>query len=87
LHFPAGPWVRVDSALYQDYRIPPFYDSMVAKILVHAKTREESIRKMRAALCELVLEGIDHNGEFLGEILSMKEFEKGTYHVDLLSKK
>jgi len=87
LHFPAGPWVRTDSALYQDYIIPPFYDSMVAKILVHAKTREESIRKMRAALCELILEGIDHNSEFLGEILSLREFEKGTYHVDLLNKK
>jgi len=87
LHFPAGPWVRVDSALYQKYVVPPFYDSMVAKILVFAKTREEAIRKMRAALCELVLEGIDHNSDFLHEILSMKEFEKGTYHVDLLSKK
>ena len=87
LHFPAGPWVRTDSALYQDYIVPPFYDSMVAKILVHAKTREESIRKMRAALCELIIEGIEHNGEFLGEILSMKEFENGTYHVDLLNKK
>jgi len=87
LHFPGGPWVRIDSALYPDYFVPPFYDSMVAKILVSAKTREEAIRKMRASLCELVLEGIDHNADFLGEILSMKEFEKGTYTVDLLAKK
>jgi acetyl-CoA carboxylase biotin carboxylase subunit len=87
LHFPAGPWVRVDSALYQNYTVPPFYDSLVAKILVLAKTREEAIRKMRAALCELVVEGIDHNADFLCEVLSMEEFENGSYHVDLLSKK
>ncbi|MCL2848003.1 MAG: acetyl-CoA carboxylase biotin carboxylase subunit [Firmicutes bacterium] len=87
LHFPAGPSVRIDSALYQKYSVPPFYDSMIAKILVHARTREEAIRKMRAALCELVIEGIDHNAEFLLEILSMKDFEKGSYTVDLLNKK
>ncbi|MCL2294874.1 MAG: acetyl-CoA carboxylase biotin carboxylase subunit [Spirochaetes bacterium] len=87
LHFPAGPWVRVDSALYQNYIVPPFYDSLVSKILVFAKTREEAIRKMRAALCELVIEGIDHNADFLCEVMSMEEFENGSYHVDLLSKK
>ena len=86
LHFPGGPWVRVDSAMYQNYVVPPFYDSMVAKILVFAKTREEAIRKMRAALCELVVEGIEHNADFLCDILTMEEFENGKYHVNLLSK-
>ncbi|HIR07561.1 MAG TPA: acetyl-CoA carboxylase biotin carboxylase subunit, partial [Candidatus Pullichristensenella stercoripullorum] len=52
LHVPGGPWVRFDTALYQDYTIPPFYDSMIAKLIVHAPTRAEAIRKMQAALCE-----------------------------------
>jgi len=86
LHFPGGPWVRVDSALYQNYVIPPFYDSLVAKIIVSAKTREEAIRKMRAALCELVLEGIDHNADFICGVLSSEEFESGDYYVDTLAK-
>ncbi len=64
LHIPGGPWVRFDTAIYQDYVIPPFYDSMIGKLIVHAKTREEAIRKMQAALCELVIEGIEHNSEF-----------------------
>ena len=51
LHIPGGPWVRFDTALYQGYVIPPFYDSMVGKLIVYANTREEAIRKMQAALC------------------------------------
>ena len=61
LHVPGGPWVRFDTALYQDYVVPPFYDSMIGKLIVHAGTRQEAIRKMQAALCELVIEGVEHN--------------------------
>lgn len=86
LHIPGGPWVRFDTALYQDYVVPPFYDSMIGKLIVHAATREEAIRKMKASLCELVIEGIDHNKDYLMDILSHQEFEEGTYTTDLLTR-
>ena len=87
LHVPGGPWVRFDSAVYQGYTIPPFYDSMIGKLIVYAKTREEALRKMRAALCELVIEGVEHNGDFQFELLGEKEFLKGTYCSDFLAKR
>lgn len=84
LHIPGGPWVRFDTAVYQDYTVPPFYDSMIGKLIVHAKTREEAIRKMRSALCELVIEGVDTNIELQLDILSDEEFNSGTYRTDFL---
>lgn len=86
LHIPGGPWVRFDSAIYQDYVVPPFYDSMIGKLIVHAKTREEAIRKMQAALCELVIEGIDHNSQLQMDILRADDFLKGNYYTDLLQR-
>ncbi len=85
LHVPGGPWVRFDTALYQGYSIPPYYDSMVGKLIVHAKTRAEAIRKMQAALCEMVIEGIDHTGEFQAELIAEKVFEDGTYTTGYLA--
>jgi acetyl-CoA carboxylase biotin carboxylase subunit len=87
LHIPGGPWVRFDTALYQDYVVPPFYDSMIGKLIVHAKTREEAIRKMQAALSELVVEGIDHNTELHMEILSDERFRSGSYTTDFMAKR
>ena len=87
LHIPGGPWVRFDTAIYQDYVIPPFYDSMIGKLIVHAKTREEAIRKMQAALCELVIEGIEHNSEFQMELLADEAFINGSYTTDFLAKR
>jgi len=84
LHIPGGPWVRFDTAIYQGYEIPPFYDSMVGKLIVFDKTREEAIRKMKAALCELIIEGIIHNASFQADILSAKEFVDSTYTTDYL---
>ncbi len=87
LHFPGGPWVRFDTAIYQDYEIPPFYDSMIGKLIVHAKTREEAVRKMRAALCELVIEGVMTNIDLHLQILSDEEFLTGQYTTDYLTRK
>lgn len=87
LHVPGGPWVRFDTALYQDYEIPPFYDSMIGKLIVYAKTREEAIRKMQAALCELVIEGIDHNSSLQMDVLSDEEFKSGNYFTDFMAKR
>jgi len=87
LHIPGGPWVRFETALYQGYTVPPFYDSLIGKLIVHAKTREEAIRKMQAALCELVIEGVSHNAELQMDILSDEKFKSGDYHTDFLEKR
>ena len=84
LHIPGGPWVRFDTALYQEYLVPPFYDSMLGKLIVRAKTREEAIRKMQAALCELVIEGVCHTAELQMDLLSEEAFLQGTYTTDFL---
>lgn len=86
LHIPGGPWVRFDTALYQGYRIPPFYDSMVGKLIVHAQTRAEAIRKMNAALCETVIDGIDNNRELQIELISEPAFRDGSYTTDFVNR-
>ena len=85
LHVPGGPWVRFDTALYQGYAIPPFYDSLIAKLIVCARTRAEAIRKMQAALCEMVVEGVEHNAQTHIELLGEKTFLDGTYATDTLA--
>ena len=87
LHVPGGPWVRFDTALYQGYSIPPFYDSMIAKLIVSARTRAEAIRKMQAALCEMVVEGVEHNAAMHIELLGEPAFVDGTYTTDYLAKR
>ncbi|MGI5891923.1 MAG: acetyl-CoA carboxylase biotin carboxylase subunit [Bacillota bacterium] len=87
LHIPGGPGVRFDSAIYQDYVIPPFYDSMIAKLIVHANTREQAIRKMQVAMGEIVTNGIENNVEFQLEILQDPDFISGSYTTDFLSKR
>ncbi|HBL85240.1 MAG: acetyl-CoA carboxylase biotin carboxylase subunit [Clostridiales bacterium GWF2_38_85] len=84
LHIPGGPWIRFDTAIYQDYIVPPFYDSLLGKLIVYAPTREEALRKMKAALCELVIEGIDTNIDYLLEIVSSETFTNGDYSTDVL---
>ncbi|MCH3971963.1 MAG: acetyl-CoA carboxylase biotin carboxylase subunit [Oscillospiraceae bacterium] len=87
LHIPGGPWVRFDTALYQDYTVPPFYDSLLGKLIVHAQTREEAIRKMQAALAELVIEGVSHTAGLQMDILADPSFCDGTYHTDFMEKR
>ncbi len=87
LHVPGGPWVRFDTALYHGYSIPPFYDSLIGKLIVHAKTREEAIRKMQAALCELIIDGVDNNAELQMDILSDEHFKSGDYYTDFIEKR
>lgn len=84
LHIPGGPWVRFDTAIYQGYTVPPFYDSMIGKLIVYAKTREEAIRKMRAALCELIIIGVTHNSDLQLSILEDERFIQGDYHTDFM---
>ena len=84
LHIPGGNGIRVDSAIYQDYVIPPNYDSMIAKLIVHGKDREECINKMKSALGEFVIEGITTNIDFLYKILENPEFIKNDYDTSFI---
>ena len=77
VHFPGGKGVRVDSHIYNNYRVPPNYDSMLLKLIVHSKDRATAIAKMRSALGELVIEGIDTNLDFQYEILNNEAFQEG----------
>jgi acetyl-CoA carboxylase biotin carboxylase subunit len=85
LHVPGGPGVRFDSAVYQGYVVPPFYDSMIGKLIVYSNTRGEAIRKMQAALCELVIEGITQNSELQIQILRDRRFLSGKYDTAFLN--
>ena len=73
---PGGFGIRVDSAVYPGYSIPPFYDSMVAKLIVHGKTREEAIAKMKRALSEFVVEGVHTTIPFHLQLLDHPDFVK-----------
>ena len=86
LHMPGGPGVRIDSAIYQGYTISPYYDSMIAKLIVHAPTRKEAIQKMRWALSEFIVEGIDTNIDFQLRLIKNKDFEAGTYDNAFLTR-
>lgn len=84
LILPGGNGTRVDTAMYENYTIPPYYDSMIAKIIVHADTRIEAISKMKRALEECVIEGIDTNIKFLLEILENEKFKSGKFTTSLI---
>lgn len=81
---PSGPWVRFDTFLYQGYKVPPYYDSMLGKMIVYSSTREEAIRKMQSALCELVIDGVPNNIESQLEIIRDKKFKEGDYYTDFM---
>ena len=86
LHLPGGPGVRVDTALYPGYEVPPYYDSLVAKVLVHAPTRLEAIRRMRRSLEELVIEGYPTNAALAHLIMHNTEFVKGQYDTGFMER-
>lgn len=77
VHVPGGNGVRVDTHIYNDYKVPANYDSMLMKLIVHGKNREEAIAKMRSALGELIIEGIETNLDFQFEILSHPAYQEG----------
>ena len=77
LHLPGGKGIRVDTAIYAGYTIPPYYDSMIAKLIVHGKSRKEAIKKMKSALSEFIVEGVDTNIDFQMEIMNHPGFVEG----------
>ena len=86
LHLPGGPGVRVDTALYCGYEVPPYYDSLVAKVLVHAPTRLEAIRRMRRSLEELVIEGYPTNASLAHLVMHNSEFVRGNYDTGFMER-
>ena len=87
LHMPGGPGIRIDSAVYQGFTISPYYDSMIAKLIAYAPTRDEAIRKMKWALAEFLVEGVDTNIDFQLALLRDKNFETGQYDIGYLGRK
>lgn len=85
LLIPGGFGVRMDSAVYSGYKIPPTYDSMIGKLIVHGKDREEALARMKRALGELVVTGIKTNLDFQYELLNLPVFENGLYHTGTIN--
>ena len=86
LNMPSGLGVRVDSAIYCGYTIPPFYDSMIAKLITYGKDREEAIIKMKRSLGEFAIGGVNTNIDFQYEILEHQDFIDGNYDTSFLNK-
>ena len=84
LHLPGGYGVRVDTELYPECELPPYYDSLVAKVIVTGSTRLEAIRRMRRSLGELVIEGPETNTDLLHQILYHPDFVRGNYNTGFL---
>lgn len=84
LHVPGGPSVRFDTCLIEGTTVSPYYDSLLGKLIVYAKTREEMLRKIRAALCELVIEGIPTNIEEQLQIVEDERFMSGNYDLTFM---
>ena len=86
LNLPGGNGIRIDTSIYEGYTIPPYYDSMVAKIIVYGTSRNEAIAKMKRALEEFVIEGIETNRDFLFEIIKNPDFIRGNYDTSFIEK-
>lgn len=87
LYMPGGPGIRIDSAMYAGYVIPPYYDSMIAKLIAYAPTREEAIAKMRWALAEFIVDGVDTNIDFQLSIIADDHFLNADYDIGYLERK
>ncbi len=87
LHIPGGPGIRIDSSVYSGYEISPYYDSMIAKLIVYAPTRKEAIAKMKWALAEFIVEGVDTNIDFQLSLIRDPAFEEGSYDIGYLGRR
>lgn len=86
VYLPGGFGVRVDTAIYNGYTVPAYYDSMLAKLIVHGNTREEAIAKMQTALGEVVIEGIETNVDYQYEILNHPDFISGKTDIEFIER-
>ena len=86
-HAPGGPGIRVDSHIYSGYTVPPYYDSMIGKVISHGENRSNAIAKMRNALVEIIVDGIKTNIELHQDILADPAFQKGSQNIHYLEHK
>ncbi len=86
-HMPGGPGIRVETHIYNGYRVPPYYDSMIGKLIAHGDTRDSAIARMRTALNEMVIGGIKCNIPLLLDIINDKAFQEGSQNIHFLEKK
>ena len=86
LHLPGGPGVRIDSVLYHGAVIPPDYDSLIAKLIVHAPNREQAIARMRRALMEFLISGVETNIDYHLAILRQAAFISGQYDISYIKR-
>ena len=85
-HTPGGIGVRIDSAVYANYTVPPYYDSLIAKLIVHANNREEAIVRMKRALDEYIIEGIKTTIPFHKKVLDDPDFNRGIFYTNFLER-
>ena len=86
MYLPGGKGVRVDSAIYSGYTVPPYYDSMLAKLIVHAKNREEANAKLKSALGEVIIEGIDTNVDYQYGLIQNPDFQAGNIDIGFIER-
>ena len=86
LHIPGGPGIRVDTCAYAGYEVPPFYDSMIAKLIAYGKTREDTIKTMQRALDEFLIEPIKTTVDFQKKVLSDSDFQRGDFSTHFVEK-
>ena len=86
INLPGGNGIRIDTAIYEGYKIPPNYDSMIAKIIAYGYNRNEAISKMKRALEELVIDGVDTNRDFLFDIIKNPNFIRGNFDTSFIDK-
>jgi len=83
-HVPGGLGVRMDSALYDGYKIPPYYDSLIAKLIVHGRDRDEALARMSRALGELIVDGVDSTVPLFRDLLEDPDVRSGDYNIHWL---
>ena len=87
MYLPGGKGIRIDAAIYSGYTVSPYYDSMLAKLIVFAKNREEAIMKMRSALGEVIIEGIQTNIDYQYEIMNHPDYQSGDFDIEFIADK
>ena len=85
-HAPGGLGVRVDSAIYTGYEVPPYYDSLICKLIIHGEDRDSTIKRLKRALSELIIDGIDTTSEIFDLIIKSDNFIDGTYNIAWLER-
>jgi acetyl-CoA carboxylase biotin carboxylase subunit len=86
VHFPGGPGIRIDTHIYSQYHIPPYYDSLVAKLIAHGKNRDEAIARLRRSLDEFIIEGIKTTIPFHRALIDQEEFISGKFDTGFLER-